>query len=194
VKKPQRLVDMKHRREITSTLNQLQPIVTRLADTGCGVSMYMRDYVKRALVGAPYNSQVIGYSYPHWEVGTGDEAVGMSEFTVKSRSSDYHGTFFRVRRVFREVVPVTAEKSVALTEEFIKTVQATIKPRTPQVGGFFVVMDDTIMTLFEQGRYLVEFRVDKGIHLLIHEKPGTNRYLEIYLGGCFEDCVLTPAG
>ncbi|MNG08065.1 hypothetical protein D3C84_913970 [compost metagenome] len=159
---------------------------------GDGISMYMRDYVKRALIGAPYNSQVIGYSYPQWEVGKGNEAVGMAEFTVKSRCPDYHGVFFRVRRVFREDVVATAEQSVAMTNEFIATVQAAIKPRTPQVGAYFVIMDDTVMTLFEQGRYLVEFRVDKGIHLLIHEKPGTNRYLEIYLGGCFEECVLTP--
>jgi hypothetical protein len=181
MKEPQRLIDMKHRREITQSLNQLAPLVQTIASTGCGVSLLAHDYIKRALQGAPYNSPVIGLSYPNWVVGP----TGMEEFIISSRASDYKGDFFRVKRVLRNDHPLPAP--MIDQDNFIKAVKERTARKTVPLVGYFIVMGKMIQSLFEMSPYIVEFRIDNGMHLLIQEKPGTNRYLEIYLGGWMDE-------
>lgn len=181
MKKPQRLIDMKRRREIAESLKQLGPLVEQIAATGCGVSMLAVDYAKRALKGTPYDNPVIGLSYPKWTVGT----VGLDEFTASSRAVDYKGDFFRIKRVLRNDLPVPL--SVDEQCNFINVVQARVSHRTAPMLGYMIVVGELLHTLFEMSPYLVEYRVDHGIHLLIQEKPGTNRYLEIYLGGWMDE-------
>lgn len=175
------LANLRTMRDAAATLRKILPSIELLANEGgCGVSIFFRDYINRALTD-PLERSILRWSYPDWEYGDGENAT----VTIRSRASDWKGTFLICRRVIRDDVVFDEEKSKADWMRFSKYAVAHFEDgamMSPASVAVLVFGTDLMRMLGAMRPYLIEYRQDKGSHLLFLEHPGSKRYLEIYLG------------
>lgn len=173
-------------KDLHKTLEALRPGVLETVAAGCGVSPFFKGYIDRALKSDPKDNPILTQAGFNWEKG-GRSRGGVGAFSIVSRHLDYHGVYLDVRRVTKEDVVWCKFQSLGHTREFHAHVAARMKHRTPACSTTMLVLGDTIKTLISMGKFLISFKVDNGIHLVFKEAVRSNRYLEIYVGGWFDE-------
>lgn len=173
-------------KDLHQSLEALHPTVKETAAAGCGVSPFVKGYVERVLKYDPTDNPILTHTGFTWEKGP-RARIGIGAFSIVSRHADYYGVYLSVRRVMKDDVVWCKFQSLGHTREFHAHVAARMKYRNPICSTTLLVLGDTIKTLIGMGKFLISFKVDNGIHLVFKEAVRSNRYLEIYIGGWFDE-------
>ena len=173
-------------KDLHQSLEELLPTVKETVTAGCGVSPFLKGYAERVLKNDPTDNPILAQAGFTWEKG-GRTRIGIGAFSIVSRNPDYYGIYLSVRRVMKEDVTWCKHQSLGHTREFHAHAAERMKHRTPMCSTTLLVLGDTIKTLISMGKFLISFKVDNGIHLVFKEAVRSNRYLEIYVGGWFDE-------
>lgn len=167
------------------TLGRLHPYVVDSVNNGCGIAPFFKAYADRVLKHKHKDNPVLALSGFTWEKGQ-RLRLGVGGFSIVSRTPEYEGTFFSVKRVEKEV-HWDKLHSLGVVRELHTVIAERLKYRASISSLTNVVLGDTIKTLIGMGKMLISFKVDNGIHMVFKEAVRSNRCLEIYIGGWFDE-------
>lgn len=173
-------------KDLHETLKRLHPYVVECIDEGCGISPFAKSFADRVLKTKHKDNPILSVSAFTWTKGS-RKRTGVDSFEIESRSREYSGVFLSVKRSLKEDVSWSKSHSLGLAREFYTLVAERLKYRTPVSTLTQTALGDALKQLIGLGKYLVSLKVDNGIHLVFKETIRSNRYLEVYIGGWFDE-------
>lgn len=171
---------------LIKALKRFNPTLMEQATTGCLVSRIMFAYTKHANPG--FDKKLFVSSAPIW-IGKGLNQYSLvDEFLIVSKDSNNPGTLFSCKRSTLDI-NAGKNKTCELSVKYRSVVARTLKQDDPSVRNTLIVLNDILQLLTLFCHHLVSFKIDQGLHLIIREHSRTKRYVEIYIGGCFNTSV-----
>lgn len=180
-------MEARQTKELLKALKKFGPFLTGQATAGCTIALFMKEYIARVLQSDPTDNTILNISSPVWTGRGIAEGFLIDEFTLVSRLLNNSGNFLSIRRVIKEDVKWCRRHTLAISNEFHKTVKERIKYKTLERDISLLVLGDNLRAIMLMSKKLVSFKVDGGMHLVFKEKPRTNRYIEVYLGGWMDE-------
>ena len=180
-------VEARKTKELVKALKKFGPFLNSQAKAGCTIASFMREYTTRALQSDPTDNTILSASSPFWSGSGVADGFLMDEFILVSRRPDNPGNFLSIKRVVKEDVKWNSRSVLPLVKEFHTTIKDRIRYKTPERDLSLLVLGESLRTIMLMGKKLVSYKVDRGIHLTFKERIRSDRYIEVYIGGWFDE-------
>jgi hypothetical protein len=173
-------------KELHQNLGSLRVYASECITEGCGISPFFKAYADRVLKNGHKENPLLTISRFEWLKGS-RKRQGISDFSILGWAPDNQGVFFSIKRSVKEELPWCKHHSLGVLREVHAIIAERLKYRTPACSQTNVVLGDTIKQLISMGKMLISFKIDNGIHLVFKEALRSNRCLEVYIGGWFNE-------
>lgn len=169
------------REAMARLLNLLTPRI----QVDCGVSRFITAYGTQMVEENESGSRVGALSGFLWNNRDTPRGAYASEFEVVGRGS-YTNSFLKVTRITKQDVYWTREYSNKLMVEFKVLLKQHSTTHSPLRVMTLLVLRDVLKYILSMGSNLISLNTTNGVTLVFKEKLRGDRYIQIYLGGCFE--------
>lgn len=173
-------------KDLYQGLERSQQYFADSAEEGCDVALLFKGYADRVLKDKALANPLLGFTTYTWIKGP-RKRNGVNEFSIIGRGGEFEGTFLKVTRVVKDNITWSKPHSLGLARELHAIVSERIKYREPICNSTKVALGDAIKTLIGMGKYLISFKVDKGIHLVFKAGVRNGNCIEVYIGGWFDE-------
>lgn len=172
-------------KELHQNLGSLRTYAAECIPEGCGIAPFFKAYADRVLKNGHKENPLLTISRFEWLKGS-RKRQGVADFSILGWAPDNQGVFFSIKRSEKEL-EWNKHHSLGVLREVHTLIAERLKYRTPACSQTNVVLGDTIKQLIGMGKMLISFKIDNGIHLVFKEALRSNRCLEVYIGGWFDE-------